>query len=463
MGQFSTMATKVMLLLGSLALIVRHVESVQECNPDNKDCACSDFSYEGCYTPTGGDATHVNNLEECIEQCDLFATFGMCAWLRFNQVNGEDENCHLYAPEGESMKDYLDSCNTRARPTRNTENTCYIDNTDKTGFCDNPSICPGGCKTCDVDDTTDPCNGVRMTECAYKEDGTDASNSMSNEEGCSLFCTQRGVMYDATYLTYAVREEKCFCYPKGNRECENVVLKQGITFDQYVKCLDDPNPLPSGCISDAECDKPPANLCDLVDGICKSGCHLHTECADDQYCECKAGLPLEEVPCMPDGRVGTCRLGCRDQGSPCDLPGGNKGSCQLHIFTPAGDPKINQITATSTECVGCDPSEGPTIQIDVELSNGDDGTCTTPKLDADFTGGSATFSGDALGSDAGGCNLYEAFAVNRVAISWSGAGAWKPSQLSVDHATRTTCCKNVGEGTATSGKPLVLDCSVHDC
>jgi len=456
------MAAKVMLLLGTFALIVSYVECVQECNPHNSDCFCSDFSYEGCEVPPGDQSTHTNTLEECIEQCDLFATIGACDWLRFNQVQGEDENCHIYAPTRESMKEYLDSCNKRGRPTRNTEKTCYIDSSlpGASSFCDDPARCPGGCKTCDVDDATDPCNGIRETECAYREDGTDDSNTMPSEDGCSFFCSLRGVEYDATYLTFAKREEKCFCYPKGDRFCDNVVLKQGISFDQYAKCLEGKSPPGPGCVDDAECEEPP--LCDLVEQICKPGCHLHSQCADTEYCECRDEND-EEVDCMPAGRVGTCRLGCRDLGSSCDLGGGIQGTCMEHICTPAGDPKIQEITVTSTGCASCGPSEGPIIEFAVELASGDDGGCETPKLEADFTGGSATFSGDDLGSTVGGCNLYEAYAVNNVTISWSGAGKWTPKILSVNHATRTTCCNNAGDSPATSGQSLQLDCSVHYC
>ena len=100
----------------------------------------------------------------------------------------------------------------RGRPTRNTEKTCYIDSSlpGASSFCDDPARCPGGCKTCDVDDATDPCNGIRETECAYREDGTDDSNTVPSEDGCSFFCSLRGVEYDATYLTFAKRVRKTF-------------------------------------------------------------------------------------------------------------------------------------------------------------------------------------------------------------------------------------------------------------
>lgn len=460
------MASKVMLLLGTFALFVSRVESVKECNPYNRDCSCSDFSYRECNIPPGDESTHTNTLAECIAQCDFFATIGACAWLRYDQVKGEDENCHIYAPARESMKEYLETCNLRGRPTRNTDKTCYIDSsvTGASSFCDDLDRCPGGCKTCDVDDASDVCNGIRETECGYLEDPGDESFQAPSEDGCSFYCALRGVEYDATYLTFDKREEHCFCYPKGDRKCDNVVLKQGISIDQYAECLGggSPDPPDPGCDDDADCDQPPATLCDLVDKVCKSGCKLHDQCDADQYCECRNEQD-EEVACMEEGRVGTCRDGCRDLGSSCSLTGGGQGTCMDHICTPAGDPKIQEVTVTSTGCATCDPSEGPTIEFAVELASGLPGSCETPKLDADFTGGSATFSGDDLGSTAGGCKLYEAYAVKNATISWSGAGKWTPSKLSVNHATRTTCCRNDLGSTVTSGATLQLTCSVLNC
>merc|ERR1711964_316191 len=465
MGEFGTMASQVMLLLGTFALIVSHVESVQECNPYNRDCSCSDFSYRGCNVPPGEESTHTETLDECIAQCDLFASFGSCAWLRYDQKNGEDENCHMYSPSRESMKEYLESCNKRGRPTRDTDKTCYIDSSGPgaNGFCDDSKRCPGGCKACDVDDASDPCNGIRETECAMFSSGSDVSDSTPSEHYCSLFCTERGVNNDATYLTFAIRETECDCYTQGGRDCDNVVLKQGITYAQYEKCKGDgfPDPPDPECTNDAECNEP--TLCDLVENVCKSGCRLHDDCAEEQYCECTENG--EEVDCMPDGRVGTCRLGCRDLGSSCDLPGQpGAGTCMdQHICTPAGDPKIQAVTVTSNECASCDANDGPTIKFDVELASGDAGSCETPKLDADFTGGSATFNTpEDLGSNVGGCWQYEAYAVNDVTISWSGAGTWTPSILSVKTARRTTCCRNDLGNTATSGAELKLTCSVRD-
>ena len=65
-------ANLVLQFQGSFALIVSSVESVMsECDSDNRDCSCADRSYKECQEPNTGDNFHVNNLEECIFQCDV--------------------------------------------------------------------------------------------------------------------------------------------------------------------------------------------------------------------------------------------------------------------------------------------------------------------------------------------------------------------------------------------------------
>merc|ERR1719278_2280776 len=110
------MAPKVMLLLGACALLFSQVESVYQCNPDNRDCFCTDFSYRDCLEPVGTEQIHTANLEECIFQCDLFASFGACDWLLLDQTDGMDNNCHIFAAV-ETIDEYINSCNLRGHPT----------------------------------------------------------------------------------------------------------------------------------------------------------------------------------------------------------------------------------------------------------------------------------------------------------------------------------------------------------
>merc|ERR1719507_2418804 len=228
------MATKVMLLLGICALIVSQVESLYQCDPDRRDCSCSDFSYKDCQEPVTEDQIHTDNLEECIFQCDLFHSFGACDWFLYDNTDGMDENCHLFGPGREPMKDYLDSCNDRGRPTRDIDNTCYIDPlSDPVHFCDSTDRCPGGCKTCAADDI---CDKIHETECVMSTEGTDNSNSAPTADGCNYFCTAEGLSGDVSYLVYSLREERCVCHYTGKRFCNNIIMEWGATLDDYIRC-----------------------------------------------------------------------------------------------------------------------------------------------------------------------------------------------------------------------------------
>jgi len=458
------MAPKVMLLLGFFALFVSNVECLlSACDSDHRDCSCADFSFKQCQTPNTNDNFHVNTLEECIFQCDIFHSFDACDWFRFDQTNSEDENCHLYGPQKEPMLDYLGSCDVRGKPTRDIDQTCYIDSShDSQGFCDNSNICPGNCKTCDTDF---PCGMIHETECSMLHFGTDNSGSVGTEEGCNLFCTGLGLVDVVTYLTYGVREEECRCMFSGERSCDNIIMAAGITIQDYDKCgrpVPDPNtptpPPDPGCDSDSDCPDASKPLCDVPNDVCKAGCHNHGDCAATDYCDCD-----ENGSGCPGNGVGSCILGCREQGSPCLMQNGDSGECMLHVCgPPSGRPKIKKITAETTKCDGCNSDEGPTIKIDgVTNLFPDSDSCTTPKLGTgtDFVAGnSAMFEKESLG----GCNLYEAFQFDSMTISWSGSGEWTPGVVTVDHEL-TTCCSNVGGGSASSTQDLKLICGSSLC
>lgn len=448
------MAPKVMLLLGTCALIISQVESLWPCNPVNRDCTCSDFSYLDCIEPVSDTKIHTPDLEQCIFQCDLFASFGSCDWLLFDQTDGMDENCHLFGPGKESMEDYISSCNVRGHPTRDIDNKCYIDpqtpGADPLGFCKagGSDQCPGGCKTCNTDDV---CSKIHETECTMEDPGTDNSDSAPTEAGCNLLCTQLGVNDEVSYLTYAQREETCICYPVGKRSCNNIIMKQGVTLDDYFNCQTGNVP-DQGCKEDADCqtpDYPPGFLCDQRDHLCKPDCHKHEDCDDSEYCDCDIGADC------PDGGVGLCKAGCRDLGDPC--PTGNCNS--EHVCTPPGIPKIQKITAATLACDGCDPNnEGATMTFTVNNANGAGQTCTTGVLDnpgtTDYgTANTGIFNTDSLG----GCKLFEAYVVTGMTINWNGAGGWKPEKVTVD-ITMDICCKNAGLAIADASHTISLEC-----
>ena len=92
---------------------------------------------------------------------------------------------------------------SRGRPTRDIDNTCYIDPlNDPVHFCDSTDRCPGGCKTCAADDI---CDKIHETECVMSTEGTDNSNSAPTADGCNYFCTAEGLSGDVSYLVYSLR------------------------------------------------------------------------------------------------------------------------------------------------------------------------------------------------------------------------------------------------------------------
>merc|ERR1719219_3171630 len=130
------MALKAVLLL---AAFVGLVYSATPCTGKG-DCTCADKSFDECDEPNTGDKVHVETWSECKAQCDLFASFGACAWWLYDQQQGMDENCHLFSPSRESMGVYLDSCNIVMGPLRNVDGACFADSCSDT----DDSHCPGG-------------------------------------------------------------------------------------------------------------------------------------------------------------------------------------------------------------------------------------------------------------------------------------------------------------------------------
>merc|ERR1712089_34055 len=114
------------------------------CNPLMHDCSCGDKSFDQCNEPNPAVSIHVTDLNECILNCDLFATFGQCDWLVYFN-HGPDENCHLHA-QGETMEEYLYTCNTVGQPTRYQDGHCM---TDYAPVCNVGLFCNEGCRPCD--------------------------------------------------------------------------------------------------------------------------------------------------------------------------------------------------------------------------------------------------------------------------------------------------------------------------
>ena len=110
---------------------------IEICDLDQRkqDCRCSDFAFGRCAEGVAGNKIHVDDLQECIFQCDvsrgldiyngrnnhiaivatssqmfstlqyiifssaqLFHSFGSCDYLIFHRGGVTHENCHLFGP-----------------------------------------------------------------------------------------------------------------------------------------------------------------------------------------------------------------------------------------------------------------------------------------------------------------------------------------------------------------------------
>merc|ERR1719278_2017201 len=203
------MALKAVLLLAYVGLVYSAMYT--PCSTIG-DCSCSDKSFEGCDEPPTGDKVHVNTWQECKAQCDLFASFQMCEWWLFNEVNGMDENCHMFNIDRESMPDYLGSCNLIMGP--------LFDKND-----DPLTDCNG-----------DTCYGYVESECAKKGIEVDIAPNLPSSEACQTVMTSRSSTNTITYYMYDVRAKVCKGYSDGLRACSNQVSLQTLEESVIDSC-----------------------------------------------------------------------------------------------------------------------------------------------------------------------------------------------------------------------------------
>merc|ERR1739838_561176 len=87
---------------------------------------CEDYYFSECHDPPAQQELHVGSLEECIQNCELFGSFGQCDYLLYFK-SGPDENCKIISGPGEpddEMNKYLDACRVAGQPMQNTAGDC---------------------------------------------------------------------------------------------------------------------------------------------------------------------------------------------------------------------------------------------------------------------------------------------------------------------------------------------------
>merc|ERR1712038_857095 len=223
MGVPSRMALKAAILLATVGLVYSqsHCSAFDSDSNFGRDCTCGDRAFDDCDEPNTNDKFHVNSIDECKFQCDLFNSFGACDWFLYYGAQGMDENCHLFGPGKESMTDYVNSCNLQGGALRNSNDECIND----VDWCDDSSRCPGKCASC----SSDACNGYVETGCSKKGDESATSDAIPTLELCINTMTALGPSAqeqkdEVNFYTYDKRGELCTGYPDGDRFCTSAVV-----------------------------------------------------------------------------------------------------------------------------------------------------------------------------------------------------------------------------------------------
>merc|ERR1711899_248158 len=215
------------------------------CDSGNRDCNCVDSSFAECSESAHPDSFHVDSLEECIFQCNLFVQFEGCDYLIYTGDSGEDENCHLHQGDF-TFQDYFNTCSMSGQPVFNDQDNCFANSQDQC-----PSeACQGDCQQCGIDSPDDQdCWGVRESDCSMTTAGHKIPREVDTRDECQQICTEDEVKqgHGYTYFTWNTRKE-CFCFTSGEKECLTQVIAQGIPMVAVEACFDGrkpPKPIPT--------------------------------------------------------------------------------------------------------------------------------------------------------------------------------------------------------------------------
>jgi len=277
-----------------------HAISGQVCDVANQDCTCRDVSFEFCQIPVPAQELHVDTLEECIQNCDLFGQFGQCNYLLF-LGKSTDENCKLIAQT--EITEYLNTCRLVGQPLRDAKGNCMA------SFIAEDGCSKVNCDECHLCDSKNDvhCANYAETECLKLGVPGETVTSTPNFDMCLAICTNLQDSNGFTYVTYEREKQECVCYTDGLRDCKNIVMPYGMTLEDAQFC--------SGCQTDADCPVARPH-CSPLDGLCFecldnshcSGatpvCNLDNHECEAAGCECPAGQVCDAnnacVECLDD-------------------------------------------------------------------------------------------------------------------------------------------------------------------
>merc|ERR1712212_579079 len=215
-----TMKLYCSLFLLTLLLVGGDGQVMQACSADKSDCSCKDITYSICHTPPASQELHVGSLEECIQNCDLFGSFGQCNYLLY-WSSGPDENCKLIADT--TIDQYLTACGVVGQPLRDAYGSCMA--SAASGSC-SLFNCGTECHMCDSNDL---CGLYTKTECEKLGSPGETSVNIPNFQTCLSLCTGQQQSNPFTYVTYDQESQECICYPDGLNQCTITAVPYGNT------------------------------------------------------------------------------------------------------------------------------------------------------------------------------------------------------------------------------------------
>lgn len=190
-------------------------ESPSNCKvlPDGKgeiiecagDCGCGDKIADQCSRPHPTTAVHVNSIEDCMANCQVFALEDRCKFIIYHYDN-IDENCIIM---NEELDKYAGHCNILGQalwsPTPNTGLSVW-------GGCkespDNGCINGmGNCDTC-TDCNADKCAGFMLSGCLFFSEPLETS-SFEDFANCEKFARVKDA---ATAVLFKREETSCEYY-----------------------------------------------------------------------------------------------------------------------------------------------------------------------------------------------------------------------------------------------------------
>lgn len=168
------------------------------------DCGCADKIVDQCSRPHPTTAVHVNSIEDCMANCQVFALEDRCKFIIYHYDN-IDENCIIM---NEELDKYAGHCNVLGQalwsPTAGTGLGVW-------GGCTPGNGCVNDignhCTAC-TDCSADKCSGFMLSGCTYFSDPQETEDTASWEQ-CERFARLAG---PATAAYFTREEQRCEYY-----------------------------------------------------------------------------------------------------------------------------------------------------------------------------------------------------------------------------------------------------------